>query len=584
MRQTLHLQIAIGTYSLLLPYVTQGYHRMTQKIWLKNYPPGVPEEIDLQVYSSLADFFTQTCQRYKDHTAVSNFGSTLTYQQLEQLSKQFAAYLQQELGLQKGERLAIMLPNVLQYYVAMFGALCAGLVVVNVNPLYTAPELVEELLDAKVETLIVLANFAHTVEKAYERLPLKQVIVTEIGDLFSFPKSWVFNNVARYIKKMVPNYHIPAAISFKHALARGKHMRLQPVDLTQEDVAYLQYTGGTTGTAKGAILTHGNILANIEQATIWVKTSGLKDGEEIIIVPLPLYHIFSLTVCAFCFLKLGGHAVLITNPRDIPQFIKQLARVPYSVLVGINTLFNALLQHPELKQLSFSKLKLVITGGMPLQQVVADNWHKATGNFILEGYGLTEASPIVTVNPTNIKGFNGSIGLPLSSTDVEIRDVATDDRTLALGEEGELCVKGPQVMRGYWNNEAETRQAFTQDGWLKTGDIARLDAEGFVYIVDRKKDMILISGFKVYPNEVEAVLASHPGVREAAVIGVANDVSGEAVKAFVVKKDPALTVESILAFCRERLTRYKIPHQIEFVPGLPKSNVGKILRRELRGK
>lgn len=557
---------------------------MTQKIWLKNYPPGVPEEIDLQVYSSLADFFTQTCQRYKDHTAVSNFGSTLTYQQLEQLSKQFAAYLQQELGLQKGERLAIMLPNVLQYYVAMFGALCAGLVVVNVNPLYTAPELVEELLDAKVETLIVLANFAHTVEKAYERLPLKQVIVTEIGDLFSFPKSWVFNNVARYIKKMVPNYHIPAAISFKHALARGKHMRLQPVDLTQEDVAYLQYTGGTTGTAKGAILTHGNILANIEQATIWVKTSGLKDGEEIIIVPLPLYHIFSLTVCAFCFLKLGGHAVLITNPRDIPQFIKQLARVPYSVLVGINTLFNALLQHPELKQLSFSKLKLVITGGMPLQQVVADNWHKATGNFILEGYGLTEASPIVTVNPTNIKGFNGSIGLPLSSTDVEIRDVATDDRTLALGEEGELCVKGPQVMRGYWNNEAETRQAFTQDGWLKTGDIARLDAEGFVYIVDRKKDMILISGFKVYPNEVEAVLASHPGVREAAVIGVANDVSGEAVKAFVVKKDPALTVESILAFCRERLTRYKIPHQIEFVPGLPKSNVGKILRRELRGK
>lgn len=553
---------------------------MLQKVWLKNYPPGVPEQVDLHIYTSLVDLFMQTCERFGDAIAASNFGSELSYNQLERYSQQFAAYLQQELGLQKGERFAIMLPNILQYYVAMFGALRAGLVVVNINPLYTTPEVVQEVVDAKVENLIVLANFAHTVEAAWSQTPLKRVIVTEIGDLLGFPKSWLFNIAARYIKKLVIKYNIPQAITFKHVLARGKQLRLQSVPLNQEDIAYLQYTGGTTGTPKGAILTHGNILANVEQATVWVKSSGLDEGKEVVVVPLPLYHIFSLTVCAFCFFNLGAEAVLVTNPRDIPSLIKELSRKPYSALVGINTLFNALLQRPEFTHLSFSALKLVIAGGMPLQQVIAEKWQQLTGIPILEGYGLTEASPIVTINPTNIQKFNGSIGLPIPSTEVDIRDEA--ETSLAIGEEGELCVKGPQVMRGYWNNEIETRHVFTHDGWLKTGDVARIDANGFLYIVDRKKDMILVSGFKIYPNEVENVLVSHPGIREAAVIGIPDDTSGEVVKAYIVKTDPALTVEDILAFCRQSLTRYKVPHIIEFVASLPKSNVGKILRRELR--
>lgn len=553
---------------------------MHPKIWLKNYPLNAPEEINPDAYTSLADLFEQVCSQFGDQTAVSNFGSRLSYTQLDKLSRDFAAYLQQELGLQKGDRFGIMLPNVLQYYVAMFGALRAGLIVVNINPLYTAPELIEEIMDAKAETLIVLANFAQTVEKAWPHTPLKRVLITQIGDLFDFPKSWLYNTVARYVKKMVPQYHIQEAIPFKEALARGKRLDFNKIPLTTEDVAYLQYTGGTTGIPKGAVLTHGNIVANVEQATAWVRTSGLEEGKEIIIVPLPLYHIFSLTVCAFCFLKLGGHAVLITNPRDIPAFIKELARIPYTVLVGINTLFNALLQRPQFRQLSFSSLKLVVTGGMALQKAVADAWFEATGNIIVEGYGLSEASPIVTINPTQLGRFTGSIGLPISSTDVAIRDSAGQD--LPIGEEGELCVKGPQVMRGYWNNEVETRLVFTPDGWLKTGDIAKLDADGFVYIVDRKKDMIMVSGFKVYPNEVEAVLVSHPGVLEAAVIGVPGAASGEIVKAFIVRKDPALTESALIAFCRERLTRYKVPHLMEFVNELPKSNVGKILRRELR--
>lgn len=553
---------------------------MSDKIWFKSYAPNTPEEINPAAYSSLVDLFEQVCVRFKNLPAVTNFGTSLTYAELDELSRDFAAYLQQELGLVKGDRFAIMLPNVLQYYVAMFGALRAGLAVVNINPLYTAAEIITEVTDAKVEHMIVLANFAHTVEKAWPSMAMKRVIVTDIGDLFPFPKSLLFNVVTRFVKKGVPTYHVPESVSFKKALAQGKNYSFSREVLTSEDIAFLQYTGGTTGVPKGAVLTHGNIVANVEQALAWIKSSGLEEGKEVIIAPLPLYHIFSLTVCAFCFLNLGGNAVLITNPRDIIGFIKELAKTPFTVLVGINTLFNAMNQRPEITKLSFAHVKLVITGGMGLQQAVAETWHMLTGNWILQGYGLTEASPIVTINPTNISGFNGSIGLPLPSTDVKILD--EQGQEVPLGEEGELCVKGPQVMRGYWNNDQETRAVFTADGWLRTGDMAKLDEKGFVYLIDRKKDMIIVSGFKVYPNEVENVIVTHPGVREAAVVGVINGASGEVVKAFVVRKDPHLTAEEVIAFCRESLTRYKVPHLVEFVDELPKSYVGKILRRELK--
>jgi len=555
---------------------------MSQKFWFQSYPPGVPEFVDTQVYTSLAEFFEQTCARFAPQAAVSNFGSQLTYRELMNLSHDFAAWLQQAAGLKKGDRIAIMLPNILQYYVAMIGALRAGLVVVNVNPLYTPTELAHQLNDAGVTTILVMANFARTLEIALPNTPVTQVIVTQVGDLFSFPKSFIFNTLSKYIKKGIPSWHIPQAITFKKVLAQGKRLQLQPVSLHKEDIAFLQYTGGTTGVPKGAILTHGNILANIEQATAWVKSSGLEEGKEKILVPLPLYHIFSLTVCAFCFLKLGATAILITNPRDIPHLIKVLAKTPYSVLVGINTLFNVLLQRPDFTKLSFNALKLVITGGMPLQKNIAEKWRALTGISILEGYGLTEASPIVTISPPNRIEFTGSIGLPVSSTNITLRD--ENNQNVPIGEPGEMCISGPQVMRGYWHNEAETRQVFTPDGWLKTGDIARFDAAGFLYIVDRKKDLILVSGFKVYPNEIEAVIAAHPEVKEVAVIGVPSEASGEAVKAFVVRRDPNLTVGDVIAFCRTQLTGYKIPHRVVFLDELPKSTVGKILRYELKGK
>jgi long-chain acyl-CoA synthetase len=544
---------------------------MPQKFWVKSYPLGVPADIDTNAYVSLVDLFEETATRFAQQTAVSNFGSQLTYAALNSLSRDFAAWLQQKSGLKKGDRIAIMLPNTLQYYVAMIGALRAGLVVVNVNPLYTPAELAHQLSDAEVTTILVMANFAHTLETALPDTPIQQVIVTEIGDLFSFPKSFIFNVISSHVKKGVPAWHIPQAIRFKKIVSDGKRLPLQPVTLNHANMAFLQYTGGTTGVAKGAILTHGNIVANVQQAAAWIKSSGLEEGKEIVLVPLPLYHIFSL---------IGSAAVLITNPRDIPSLMRTLAKTPYTVLVGINTLFNALLQQTRFTQLPFSRLKLVVTGGMPLQKKVAEKWCQITGLSILEGYGLTEASPMVAVNPTNKTTFTGSIGLPIPSTDVVLRDDNNQD--VLIGEFGELCVKGPQVMLGFWRSEKETQQAFTSDGWLKTGDIARFDADGFLYIVDRKKDMISVSGFKVYPNEVETVLVMHPGIKEAAVVGVPSEATGEAVKAFVVRSDSHLTASDVTSFCKKQLTGYKVPHQVAFVDELPKSSVGKVLRRQLQ--
>lgn len=555
---------------------------MTDKIWLENYPNYVSKEIDPNAYASLVELFEKSCTEFSDKPAISNYGSTLTYAELNKKSHDFAAYLQNELGLKKGDRIGIMLPNVLQYYVALFGALRAGVVVVNINPLYTPRELEQELTDSDVQAIVVMSSFAKNLEDALTQFPgIRKVIVTELEDLFPPLKAWMTHIVLKYIKKMIPNYKIPNAISFKKVLAIGKNLSLQTVPLTHEDLAFLQFTGGTTGIPKAAMLTHGNIVSNIEQNVAWVEKS-LRRGEEVFIAPLPLYHIYSLTACAFCFLKLGGLTVLITNPRDIDNFVKELSRLNYSVFIGINTLFNALLNHSDFNQLSFKNLRLTITGGMPLQRNVADRWRQLTGNIIIEGYGLTEASPVIALNPLNISDYTGSIGMPLPSTDVAIQDDEGHD--VPLGDVGEICVKGPQVMKQYWHNEEETRKIFTKDGWLRTGDLAYMDNKGFIYIVDRKKDMILVSGFNVYPSEIEEVISSHAGVAEVAVIGVPYEPSGEAIKAFVVRKSLSLTEEELMAFCRERLTGYKIPKFIEFRDYLPKSNVGKILRRKLREK
>ncbi len=556
---------------------------MTEKIWLKHYPPGVPGEINPHAYESVADLFEQSCAKFSHKPAISNFGVQLSYSQLEQASRHFAAYLQQVLALKKGDRLAIMLPNLLQYYVTMFAALRIGLIVVNVNPLYTVTELIHQLNDAQVTGIVVMANFADTVAKALPQTQLKHVIVTELGDLFGFFKSHIANFIVRHIKKLVPSYYLPQSIAFKQALNEGRKHNFQKIILQATDVAYLQYTGGTTGIPKAAVLTHANMIANVEQAYHWVISSNLCEGEEIVMVPLPLYHVFSLTVSTLCFLKMGGLAVLITNPKDLDNFIKQLTRIPYTVFIGINTLLNALLHREDFKKLSFQHLKLAVAGGMPLQKTVADEWYRITGKYVLEGYGLTEASPIVTINPTDVNRFTGSIGLPVPSTDVTIRDDAGND--LAIGMEGEICVKGPQVMREYWHNEAETQQVLTADGWLKTGDLGRFDDEGFLYLLDRKKEMILVSGFKVFPSEVEDVIMKIAAVAEVAVTSMPSETTGEAVKAFVVRKAGVqLSEEEIIQHCHESLTRYKVPKLVEFVDSLPKSAVGKVLRRELQQK
>jgi len=550
-----------------------------QKIWLNYYSKGVPAEINPDQYTSINEIFTKTSDKFSQKPAFENMRKQFTYQEIKELASAFAAFLQQKLKLQKGDRVGIMMPNLLQFPIALFGTLLAGGVVVNINPLYTAPELHHQLKDAEVTTLVVLANFAHVVEKALPGTQVKHVIVTEIGDCLSFVKKVLVNFVVKKIKKMVPAYHLPQAIHFNEVLEGGKSLSLTPVKVTRDDLAFLQYTGGTTGVAKGAMLTHRNMMANMLQVRAWVMPL-LVEGNEIIITALPLYHIFSLTANCLTFYELGGLNRLITNPRDIGLFIKELKHQPFTVITGVNTLFNALLHHPEFEKVDFTHLKLSLGGGMAVQEAVAKRWEKVTGKSLSEGYGLTEASPVVTINPMELDYYSGSIGLPVPSTEIAILD--ENENEMGIGQVGELCVKGPQVMKGYWHNPEETAKVFTSNGWLRTGDIVTMDEKGFIRIVDRKKDMILVSGFNVYPNEIEAVIASHPKVLEVGVVGEPEGAGGEIVKAVIVKKDPSLTTLEIIQFCRQKLTGYKIPKKIEFRDTLPKTPVGKILRRELR--
>ncbi|HHB12109.1 MAG TPA: long-chain-fatty-acid--CoA ligase [Chromatiales bacterium] len=549
-----------------------------ERIWLRNYPPGVPHEIDPDAYRSVAAVLDDAFARYAALPAFTNLGTVLSYARVEELSRRFAAFLQ-GLGARPGDRIALMMPNLLQYPVTLFGALRAGLTVVNVNPLYTPRELHHQLVDSGAEILLVLENQAHVASEALEGTRVRHVLITAVGDLLPAPKRQLTNFVVRHVRRMVKPYRFARAISLRRAL-RTPASRFAAPRIGPRDPCLLQYTGGTTGVSKGAVLTHRNLVANILQVATWF-TGVLLPGKEIIVTPLPLYHIFSLSVNCLSFLTLGGLNLLITNPRDLDAFVAELARWPFTTFMGVNTLFNALLQHPRFVRLDFSHLKLSVGGGMAVQESVARRWEALTGCHILEGYGLTETSPVVTINPPHLRRYTGSVGLPISSTEVEIRD--EEGRALGLDEPGELCVRGPQVMAGYWNRPEETRQVLSEDGWLRTGDIARIDAEGFVYIVDRKKDMILVSGFNVYPNEVEEVLVMHPAVAEAACIGVPDPRTGEAVRAFVVLRPGAETTPAeLIEHCRHNLTPYKVPRVIEFRTELPKTPVGKILRRKLR--
>lgn len=552
-----------------------------ERIWLKSYPAGVPAEIDANAYASLIDVLDESVRLYGQRTAFICMGKGISYTQLDRMSRDFAAYLQGVLGLKKGDRVVLMMPNVLQYPVCLFGVLRAGCVVVNCNPLYTAAELGHQLKDADAQTIVILENFAHVLQDAVARTPVKHILTTQLGDLLGPIKGWAINFAVKHIKKMVPAWTLPGAVSLPAALRKGADVQPAPVPvpLAHGDIAFLQYTGGTTGVSKGAMLTQRNLVANLLQAKAWIKPY-LGEGPQIVITALPLYHVFALTANCLTFVALGAANVLITNPRDIAGFVDTLAKYKFTALTGVNTLFNALLDSPKFAQLDFSHLRIALGGGMAVQKSVAVRWQATTRVALIEAYGLTETSPAVSINPLNLAEFNGSIGLPLPSTDIAIRDDAGND--LPLGEAGELCVSGPQVMAGYWRQPEETAKVMMPDGFLRTGDIAMVDAKGFVRIVDRKKDLIVVSGFKVFPNEVEDVLALHPGVREVAVIGVPDGHSGEAVKAFVVKRDAALTAEELISHCRKTLVAYKVPHQIEFRSELPKSNVGKILRRALK--
>ena len=547
------------------------------KIWLKSYRAGVPAEIDLNEYTSLNDLLAQSCRKFRDLPAFRNLGATITYADLDRLSRDFAAWLQ-SLGLAKGARVALMLPNVLQYPVAMFGVLRAGLIVVNVNPLYTARELEHQLKDSGAEVIVILENFAHVLEKVLPNTALRQVVTTQVGDLLPAPKRMMVNVAIKRVKKMVPVWQIGGAIGFRTALARGSRARLDEAAPTHADIAFLQYTGGTTGKSKGAMLTHGGLVANMLQATAWSRGI-LEEGSEIVVTALPMYHVFSLTANCLLYIKLGGMNLLITNPRDMPEFVKELHKTPWTVMTGVNTLFNGLLNTPGFATANFSRLKFGLGGGAAVHRSVAERWQAVTGRPILQGYGLTETSPFVSCNPMD-EEFSGSIGLPLPSTEVAIMD--EENHELPPGTEGEICVKGPQVMAGYWQMPGETAAAFTANGWLRTGDIGIMDENGYMRITDRKKDMILVSGFNVYPNEVENVIAGVPGVVECGVIGVPDIIAGEVVKAFVVAEDPSPSADEIVAHCRRNLTNYKVPRMVEFRNELPKTPVGKILRRELR--
>jgi len=549
------------------------------KPWYSSYESGVPHEIDVTSYSSIVEILEEGFAKYSTLPSFHCMGKSYTYREMDLLSKKFASYLQNDLKLQKGDRVALMMPNILQYPVALFGVLRAGLIAVNVNPLYTARELEHQLKDSGSKAIVIFENSAHILEQVLSKTPVKHVITTQIGDFLSFPKSLLVNFVIKKVKKMVPNWSISSAVSFKDVVFGADESQYKKPTLSLNDTAFLQYTGGTTGVSKGADLTHGNIVANMVQARAWIKNL-IKDGQEIIITPLPLYHIFSLTANCFIFSSVGALNVLITNPRDMPGFIKELKKWKFTAFTGVNTLFNGLLNNEEFASVDFSHLKVSLGGGMAVQRAVAERWKKVTGCPLIEAYGLTETSPAACINPMTLKDYNGTIGIPLSSTDVVIKD--DDGKNVATGETGEICIKGPQVMRGYWNRPDETAQVMTDDGFFRTGDIGVMDEKGYFKIVDRKKDMILVSGFNVYPNEVEDVVVTHPKVFEAAAIGVPDDKSGEAVKVFVVKKDESLTVEELKAFCKEGLTGCKCPKHYEFRTELPKSNVGKILRKELR--
>jgi long-chain acyl-CoA synthetase len=549
------------------------------KAWLKSYPDGMPETVDVNAYQSVVAVFEQAVSEYSDRPAFSNLGTTLTYSEMDQLTGHLASYLQRLPNMRKGDRVAIMMPNVLQNPITIFAVLRAGFIVVNTNPLYTPRELKHQLADSGAKAIIVMENFCSTLTEVIDETPIQHVITTQLGDMLKFPKSFIVNFVVKYIKKLVPPFSLKRSVKFKIALAEGARVAHTKVSISPGDLAFLQYTGGTTGVAKGAMLTNRNMVANMQQASAWIKDM-VDEGKDIIITALPLYHIFSLTANCLTFMKVGAQNYLITNPRDMAGFVKELKTVPFTAITGVNTLFIGLLNTPGFDEIDFSHLKLTLGGGMAVQQPVAERWKEATGVPLLEAYGLTETSPAVCINPLNLREYNGSIGLPVPSTDVSIQD--EDGKILPQGESGELCVRGPQVMKGYWNCEDETAKVMTDDGWLKTGDIAKMDKAGFFRIVDRLKDMILVSGFNVYPNEIEAIIMGHKGVLEVGVVGEPNPKSGEIIKAVIVKKDQSLTEESVIAHCRENLTRYKVPKIIEFRTELPKTNVGKILRRELK--
>ncbi|PWE76630.1 long-chain fatty acid--CoA ligase [Bradyrhizobium sp. SUTN9-2] len=552
-----------------------------ERIWLKQYPPGVPADIEPTQYASLVDLLEESFTKFADRKAFICMDKSISYRDLDQMSVALAAYLQGR-GLQRGARIAIMMPNVLQYPVATAAVLRAGFAVVNVNPLYTPRELEHQLKDSGAEAIIVLENFAHTVEQVIARTQVKHVIVASMGDLLGF-KGVIVNLVVRRVKKMVPAWSLPGSVSFNDALSAGRGMTFNKPKLSPGDVAFLQYTGGTTGVSKGATLLHRNIVANVLQNDAWLQPALASPPhvEQLMIVcALPLYHIFALTACYLLAVRAGGCNLLIPNPRDIPGFIKELAKYQVNTFPAVNTLYNALMNHPDFKKLDFSKLKISNGGGMAVQRPVAEQWKNITGCSIAEGYGLSETSPVLTCNPPTATEFAGSIGIPVPSTYISIRD--DEGNEAPLGQAGEICAKGPQVMSGYWNRPEETAKVMTADGYFRTGDIGVMDEKGYIKIVDRKKDMILVSGFNVYPNEVEEVIASHPGVLECAVIGIPDSKSGEAVKAFVVKKDPNLTADAVIKFCHDQLTGYKVPKHVEFRNDLPKTNVGKILRRQLR--
>ena len=551
-----------------------------ERIWVKSYPPGVPAEIDTGEYASIRDILERSCGKFSRLPAFECLGRQITYSELDRLSHDFAAWLQIEAGLEKGARVALMMPNLLQYPVAVFGLMRAGLVGVNCNPLYTPRELEHQLVDSGASAIVILENFANTLEQVLARTQVKTIVTTQVGDMLGFPKGLIASLVVKRVKKMVPSFDLPGAIPFSRVLSRGSRRQLAPPEISQDDIAFLQYTGGTTGVSKGAMLTHGNLVANLLQVSTWVG-NGIEEGRETVITALPMYHIFALTGNCLTFMKFGAKNVLIPNPRDMAGFVAELARQPFTAITGVNTLFNALLNTPGFADLDFSHLKLTLGGGMAVQRAVAERWKEVTRTPLIEAYGLTETSPAACINPlVRDASFNGFAGLPIPSTVVTIRD--DEGKVLPTGATGEICISGPQVMRSYWNRPDETAKVMTTDGAFRTGDIGVMDERGFVKIVDRKKDMILVSGFNVYPNEIEDVIATMPGVLEVCAVAMDDEKSGEVVRAVIVKKDPSLTREAVMQHCKKHLTGYKLPKVVEFWKELPKTNVGKVLRREVK--